>query len=105
VGITNAPSPVAVMTAGLNNATFGPWPIPVPLFGFGMPGCDLWHSAEVFGLAVTFTGSATATFDQPVPNNVALAGSHLYVQAFALAPGANPMQVTTSNGLDWHIGY
>ena len=31
-------------------------------------------------------------------------GTHLYIQAYALAPGANPLQIIISNGIGWIIG-
>jgi hypothetical protein len=103
--ITNVPSAAAVMSVGFNNTAFGPFTLPLTLVGFGMTGCDLWTSADLFGLGVAFTSPTTATFDQPLPNNPAFVGLHLYLQAFAIAPGANPGQIIASNGLDWIVGY
>lgn len=103
--IANIPSPVAVIALGFNNTAFGSFALPLTLVGFGMPGCNLLHSAEVFGLSVAFTSATTARFDQPLPNNPAFVGQHVYLQAFAVAPGVNPGQLIASNAWDWAIGY
>lgn len=92
------------MTLGFLSAWFGVLPLPWTLVGFGMPGCNLLQSADIVGLAVTFTSANTARFDQPLPNNPAFVGRHFYLQAFAVAPGVNPGQIIASNGLDWNIG-
>jgi hypothetical protein len=69
-----------------------------------MPGCSLLHSAEVTGQPTTSTGSGTATYAFAIPNNAALVGFHVYLQAWAWAPGANAANVIVSNGLDWQVG-
>lgn len=79
--------------------------LPLSLDAAGTPACELLHSAEAFGLAVTFSGAGAATFAPPVPNHRALLGQHVHLQAFAVAPGANPRQVIASNGVDWRFGY
>jgi hypothetical protein len=40
-----------------------------------------------------------------IPNNVAFVGFHVYLQAYAWAPGANPASIVISNGLDWRVGF
>lgn len=105
VAISDIPATIAVMALGWNRQWLGPLALPLSLDAVGMPGCELLHSAEAFGLAVTFSGAGTATFAQPVPNHAALLGQHVYLQAFAVAPGANPRQVVASNGVDWGFGY
>ena len=39
-----------------------------------------------------------------IPSAPNLLGLHVYIQAYALAPGANPLQIIISNGIDWVIG-
>lgn len=102
--ISASPSSMACVAMGWDRQWLGPLALPLSLASLGMPGCELLHSADVFGLAVTFTGAGTATFAQPVPNLAALVGRHVHLQAFAVAVGANPGQVVASNALDWGIG-
>jgi len=69
-----------------------------------MPGCHLLHSNELFGLPVTPTVPGTLEFSYAIPNNGILLGVHVYLQAYCFAPGANPLEVIASNGIDWLIG-
>ena len=43
-------------------------------------------------------------FSAAVPSNPLLLGLHFYFQAFSIAPGANPLEVISSNGIDFLIG-
>ncbi len=97
------PASFASIAIGTNRDAFGPWPLPLSLAGIGMPGCTLLHSCEIFGLAVSTTGMV-GVFSQPLPDFPPLIGQHLFLQAFALAPGVNATGVVASNGLDWYIG-
>lgn len=102
--ITNAPSPVAFVALGVSNTTFGPFTLPVSLASIGMPGCNLLQSTEVVGESTTPNGVGTASYNFAIPNNPALIGFHVYLQAWAWAPGANPANIIVSNGLDWQVG-
>jgi hypothetical protein len=99
----NIPSASAFVALGLSRAVFGGIPLPMSLGGLGMPGCDLLQSAEALAWPVTQTGPGTATFSASVPNLTALVGMHLYLQAWAIAPGANAANAIVSNGVDWLI--
>ena len=33
-----------------------------------------------------------------------LLGVHIYLQAYAFAPGVNPLQIIISNGVHWVLG-
>ena len=35
---------------------------------------------------------------------VGLLGVHIYLQAYAFAPGVNPLQIVISYGIDWLLG-
>ena len=48
--------------------------------------------------------ATTLQFDAASPFNTALLDQHVYIQAYAFAPGVNSSQVVTSNGIDWLIG-
>ena len=102
--VGSIPSSVAVMALGFSKQAYGPFPLPLVLNGLGMPGCQLLHSADVFGESLAFISPATATYSLAIPNASALVGLHVYLQAFAVAPGVNPREIIASNGLDWNIG-
>ena len=102
--IVNAPTSVAGVAMGWSNQFFGPFALPVTLAGIGMPGCDLRHSAEIIGLGASPLTPSTLSFSLAVPNVLTLIGSHVYMQAYALAPGVNPLQVIISNGINWLLG-
>lgn len=96
--ITNAPTSLVFVAAGTNSQ----W---LELSGYGMPGCYLVTQGTVAGLATTPTSSSTYQFAVAVPNTQSLMGAQLYLQAYALAPGANPTQVILSNGALWRFGH
>ncbi len=103
--ITNAPTSVGGVSMGLSDTYLGGLPIlPLDLTSIGMAGCELLQSNELFGLPVTPLTSSTMQFDQAIPNQGALLGVHVYLQAYCLAPGENPLQIIASNGIDWLIG-
>lgn len=102
--IVDAPTLAAAMSIGWSNAAFGPFALPVTLAGIGMPGCELLQSADVTSLGVTAQTSSTLRFNLPLPNSQSLLGTPVFLQAYAFAPGANPLEVVVSNGLAWTIG-
>jgi len=102
--IVNAPTPVAAVAIGGSNQFFGPFALPVTLAGIGMPGCDLWQSSDILGLGTSPLTPSTLAFSLAIPNVPSLLGSHVYMQAYALAPGVNPLQIIISNGIDWMFG-
>ncbi|MBM4060629.1 MAG: hypothetical protein FJ265_05975 [Planctomycetes bacterium] len=70
----------------------------IELTGIGAPGC--FQHIDL-GLAATalLIGSPTASFGLPLPNNLSFVGLPLFVQGASLVPGANPLNVITSNGV------
>jgi len=102
--IVNAPLPVAAVAVGGSNQFFGPFALPVTLSGIGMTGCDLWQSADILGLGTSPLTPSTLSFSVAIPNVPSLVGAHLYIQAYAFAPGVNPLQIIISNGIDWLLG-
>ncbi len=101
--IVQSPTSFAGVTLGLDDQFFGPFPLPFPLIGVGMPGCDLLHSADVLGLVAMPQTASTLRFSLAIPAQAGLTGAHIYAQAYAFAPGANPLQIIASNGIDWTI--
>jgi len=103
--LTNIPSTLAFVALGWSRAMVGPFALPFPLVGYGMPGCFMLQSAEAAAQPVAFTGPGTATFSLPLPNWAGLVGLHLHLQGWANAPGANAAQAIVSNGIEWVIGH
>lgn len=103
--IFNAPTLVGGVAMGFDKTILGGLPIlPLNLASLGMPGCELLHSNEVFGLSVTSGAPGVLQFSTAIPSDVNLLGEHVYLQAYCYAPGANPLAVIASNGIDWLIG-
>jgi len=102
--IVDAPTPVAAVAIGWSNLFFGPVALPATLAGIGMPGCDLLQSADILGLGTSPLTPSTLSFSLAIPNATSLVGLHVYLQAYAFAPGVNPLQIVISNGIDWVLG-
>ena len=103
--LANVPAALAFVALGWSRTSFGASPLPLSLAPFGLRGCDLLQSAEVVFAPVQYPSTTTATFDLAVPNAPGLVGLRVYLQGWAVAPGANPGQAIASNGLDWSIGW
>lgn len=101
--ITGAPTPVFALTVGFSTQFYGPFPLPLPLDGFGMNGCVLRHSADILGVAVTPVG-ADLEYALAVPATAQLLGFPLYLHGYGYAPGANSAQIALTNRLDWIVG-
>jgi hypothetical protein len=103
--ISNAPNQFAGVVMGWSDSHLAGVPLlPVDLAFIGMPGCSMLVSNDVFGLPTTPLTASTLQFDYAIPYSPYLLGAHVYVQAYCVAPGANPLQVIVSNGIDWLIG-
>lgn len=102
--IAQAPTLAAGVALGFSNVQVGPLALPYDLAPIGMPGCFLLQSNDLFGLGATPLSPTTLAFQLAIPNLGDLLGVHAYVQAYALAPGVNPLQLVVSNGLDWRFG-
>ncbi|MCK5943175.1 MAG: hypothetical protein KAI24_14440 [Planctomycetes bacterium] len=101
--ITNAATPLAGVSLGLSRDLASGFPLPLALDGLGMTGCELLQSADVIGLPASPLTPTTLGFTLALPNDPALVGVHLYAQAYAFAPGQNPLGVVVSNGIDWRV--
>ena len=103
--ISNAPTSVGGVTVGFDDQLLAGLPLlPISLAGIGMPGCSLLHSNEMFGLPVVPAGPGALNFSYSIPTSATLLRAHVYLQAYCWAPGANPLQIIVSNGVDWRIG-
>ena len=104
--VSNTPSPLCLVSFGASDAFFGGnVPLPVDLSPFGMTGCELNQSADLFGLGTLASAfTSEATFSLQVPADYGLVGQNFYFQAFSYAPGANSAETISSNGIGWLIG-
>jgi len=102
--ITNVPTPVVGVALGWSNQNVGALALPLTLNAVGMPGCTLLQSADIMGLGTSLLTASTRSFSVAIPSVVNFIGTHIYLQAYAFAPGVNPLQVVISNGIDWHLG-
>ena len=102
--LVNAPTSPAFVALGWSSTSAGPFPLPMPLALYGMPGCNLLQSADLGSRPLTPTGPTTAAYSLPLPNWGGLLGLHIYLQGWAVAPGANSAAIILSNGVEWVIG-
>lgn len=82
-------------------SSFGTTP-PVPLGGFGMPGCDLLVPIDVAEFRPAAAGAAEWTV--VIPNVQALAAAVLRQQAFVFDVAANALGLTSSNAIRATLG-
>lgn len=86
---------VSLLSIGLSNTSSGSAPLPLSLAGVGAPGCflrvDPIHTQ--LGFAFGTTCAVSVRFTQP-----ALLGQRIYSQFFTIAPAANGLGMTASNG-------
>ncbi|MDA0935468.1 MAG: VCBS repeat-containing protein [Planctomycetota bacterium] len=106
IEIQNVQGALCVVMAGLDRSlhpAFGS--LPFDLSPLGMTGCALLQSGEVPAVpAISTTTPGVFTWSMPIATNVAFEGLRFYTQAFAPAPGLNPLGLASSNGIDWRIG-
>ncbi len=74
---------------------------PVDLSFLGMTRCSLLVGFDA-QLGLPISGS-TAPQSLPLPSTPGLAGAHLYLQSFVVAPGVNSFGIAATNGLDWRL--
>jgi hypothetical protein len=103
--LSNIPGSLAFVALGWSRTLVGPFALPFPLVGYGMSGCFMLQSSEVAAQPVAFVGPGSATYGVALPNWSGLLGLRVYLQGWAVAPGANPGNAIVSNGLEWVIGY
>ncbi|MEZ5989725.1 MAG: sialidase family protein [Planctomycetota bacterium] len=88
----------AVLLLGVNDAMFGPIPLPLALDPLGMPGCRAFQDL-ILSLAYQVDAQGVANLPLPIPNDKSLAGLPLYFQSFVIAVGANKGNAVMTNGL------
>jgi hypothetical protein len=97
--ITNSQTGWAQMALGFSNTHAGSVPLPLPLDGFGMPGCALLLDPFVLAQPCASIGTGLLEHSLAIPNRPQLAGIEAYLQAWSPVPGANPAGIVVSNGV------
>jgi hypothetical protein len=77
--------------------------LPMPLDGYGMPGCTLFTSVH---LTQSFVAGAWGTWESSlgIPAGTAWRGTVLFAQAWLLDPWANALGASVSNAAWCTIG-
>jgi hypothetical protein len=88
--------PLAAMILGSSNQIWAANPLPYSLNFLNMTSCFLNASID-FSITLGVAGGS-ATMPLPVPMNLGLVGQIVYAQGVAVANGANPMNVITTQG-------
>jgi hypothetical protein len=78
------------------------YPTGIDLSVIGMPDCSLYASLDTL-LSFPISG-ATTPFGFAVPSTPGLAGVLIQAQAATVTPGANPLGIFSSNGLELLLG-
>jgi len=99
--LTTTNVPAAVPVAAL---FFGTAQVPgVDLGSSGAPGCRVYTTADVLAATIAGAGS-TISASIPVPFTTTLVGAMMTTQSAAFST-RNALGATTSNGLEWTIGF
>ncbi len=70
----------------------------------GLPGC--WqHVTSIVDYPVTVSRTQPNVFSYTLPHNTGLTGLRLFAQAATVSPGATPLGLALSNGVEVVIGY
>lgn len=96
------PYDLAVLAVGFSNASSAGLPLPLPLAGVGMTGCNLL--VDPLATAGVAGVGGSAVYNLPIPNNSQLFGFKVYFQSFPLDPFANAFGFTASHGGEATIG-
>jgi hypothetical protein len=75
----------------------------VDMSQFGAPNCYIHVNTDFNFLVVATNG--TSVLPLQIPNDPGFQGAVLNTQTFALAPGANQLGITASNGIALTFGY
>jgi hypothetical protein len=89
---------------GLSNASWNGIALPLPLDALGMSNCSLLVSVEL-SLPSGISGTGTAAWSLPLPDNRFLLGGHVFTQLLMPDPGVNAAGLVTSRGVDVTLGW
>ncbi|HEX6811193.1 MAG TPA: hypothetical protein VF384_06200 [Planctomycetota bacterium] len=96
------PTPFAFLATGFGDQTFQGVPLPISLASIGMPSCTLNIDPAVTAAVPVSGGVGTATL--PIPMSMGLVGVQFFQQAFAVWPGANPLNLLATPSNRYTIG-
>ena len=96
-------SSVALLFLGNSNTLYGALPLPFNLGIIGMTGCTLYCSDLGAGLSSATSATGTGVVVIPIPFSTFLIGLQLYSQWFVVDPGANGLNLVTSDALSYAI--
>ncbi len=103
--IRDYPFALSYVAVGLSGTSYGPFALPLPLDGFGLPGCFLYHDAALTAHGHCTPVAATEMrFQVAIPNSPVFSGMRMYLQGWAPDFAANPGGLVTSNGMWWVLG-
>lgn len=89
---------------GLARGALGAYALPIPLDGYGLPGCWLLLDPSVMPSFPYMLAGTSATAFLVVPNDPGLLGVQFLQQGWVVSPSANPVGITTSNALAVRVG-
>lgn len=103
---TALPSNAALVygAIGLSNASYGGTVLPLPLDGYGAPGCWLLQDLGLLTMLPFPTAGGAANGAIAIVNDPIYIGVQFFVQGWVIAPGSNAAGVVFSNGVRLRIG-
>lgn len=105
VDVTDVPAGLAFMCLGWSNRIALQFALPLPMAGFGLPGCWLLQSDDAITLPCLTTGATTARFSMAIPSHPTFVGLRFFVQPWAPAPGVfSPIDAVVGNAVAATIG-
>jgi hypothetical protein len=101
--VSGPPGSVALLSLGLSNQRWGAFDLPLALDFAGANGCNL-YTEPMFLLAVPLDRNGYASVPLTLASGSASVGLSHHTQFLALDPAANPLGITTSNGVKTLVG-
>lgn len=95
---------LAFAAVGLSLQQFGGLVLPLPLAGYGIPGCWLLQDASEASALPFLLSAQSAAAAIAIPPGAGFVGVQFYVQGWVVVPGSNAVGVLFSNGLRLRIG-
>jgi hypothetical protein len=95
------PGLVPIMSIGFDDQSFQGLPLPLPLAVLGLPGCTLYHSADVSSQFLASPIAGEFTYSLSLPNNTGFLGQEFFFQGLHLEfpPSANWAALSNAVGI------
>lgn len=104
IDLTNArASSSALLFLGNSNTAYGTLALPFNLGIIGMTGCTLYTNDLGAGLTSATSATGTGSVTIPIPFLTTIVGLQLFSQWFVVDPGANGLNLVTSDALQFVI--